>query len=52
MPKRWATLQYLSRYVFHTEITNNRILSPHNGQVTFSDRRHEDITPGSTVIVR
>lgn len=34
-----ATLKYLSRYVFRTAITNNRILSMCNGQVTFSYRR-------------
>lgn len=33
-----ATLKYLSRYVFRTAITNDRILSMDNGQVTFSYR--------------
>ncbi len=33
-----ATLKYLSRYVFRTAITNNRILSLQAGQVTFSYR--------------
>jgi hypothetical protein len=34
-----ATLKYLSRYVFHTAITNDRILSIKDSQVTFSYRR-------------
>jgi hypothetical protein len=34
-----ATLKYLSRYVFRTAITNDRILALKNGQVTFSYRR-------------
>jgi hypothetical protein len=34
-----ATLKYLSRYVFRTTITTQRILSPQAGQVTFSYRR-------------
>jgi hypothetical protein len=34
-----ATLKYLSRYVFRTAITNDRIVSMRDGQVTFSYRR-------------
>jgi hypothetical protein len=34
-----ATLKYLSRYVFRTAITNDRIVSLKDGQVTFSYRR-------------
>jgi hypothetical protein len=34
-----ATLKYLSRYVFRTAITNDRILSMKDSQVTFSYRR-------------
>ena len=34
-----ATLKYLSRYVFRTAITNDRIVSMNNGQVTFRYRR-------------
>jgi len=34
-----ATLKYLSRYVYRTAITNNRIVSNSNGQVTFSYRK-------------
>jgi hypothetical protein len=34
-----ATLKYLSRYVFRTAITNDRIVSLHNGQVTFRYRK-------------
>ena len=34
-----TTLKYLSRYVFRTAITNDRIVSMINGQVTFSYRR-------------
>ena len=33
-----ATLKYLSRYVFRTAITNDRIVSLNNGQVTFRYR--------------
>lgn len=33
-----ATLKYLSRYVFRTAISNNRILSINNAQVTFKYR--------------
>ena len=33
-----ATLKYLSRYVFRTAITNDRIVSMNNGQVTFRYR--------------
>ena len=34
-----ATLKYLSRYVFRTAITNDRIESLENGHVTFRSRR-------------
>lgn len=34
-----ATLKYLSRYVFRTAITNQRILSMRDGQITFSYRK-------------
>jgi hypothetical protein len=34
-----ATLKYLSRYVFRTAITNNRIVSIKNDQVTFSYKK-------------
>ncbi len=34
-----ATLKYLSRYVFRTAITNGRIVSMNNGQVTFRYRK-------------
>ena len=34
-----ATLKYLSRYVFRTAITNDRIVSLQNGQVTFRYRK-------------
>ncbi len=34
-----ATLKYLSRYVFRTAITNDRIESLRNGYVTFRYRR-------------
>ena len=34
-----ATLKYLSRYVFRTAITNDRIVSLRNGRVTFRYRR-------------
>jgi DNA-directed RNA polymerase subunit RPC12/RpoP len=34
-----ATLKYLSRYVFRTAITNDRIISMRDGQVTFSYRK-------------
>jgi hypothetical protein len=34
-----ATLKYLSRYVFRAAITNDRIVSMNNGQVTFRYRK-------------
>lgn len=37
-----ATLKYLSRYVFRTAITNDRILSMEQGHVTFKYRRGDE----------
>jgi ribosomal protein L37AE/L43A len=37
---KW-TLRYLSRYVFRVAISNNRIISCHNGMVTFRWRKVE-----------
>ena len=37
-----ATLKYLSRYVFRTAITNDRILSMQQGHVTFKYRRGDE----------
>ncbi|MBC8290067.1 MAG: transposase [Planctomycetes bacterium] len=43
-----ATLKYLSRYVFRTAITNDRIVSMHNGQVTFRYRPTRDSSSGES----